>query len=369
METAYLVAHRSSCSTTEGSTKAKDSFSTGTVSSLRKGDPSSEPARKAGSGPAPAPLVAIDPLGFPEKCSAEQLKAMERQLPKTNCYRGPWAQECSFTVMTKGCQDPKLMREFYADQYAPAKGGDVPFLGVLVGWNLDDAPVDTLHVGSRDPKYDRSQWNAKSENKDASCKSNVTIPADRGGVRNSQILVVEWDDRRHEKLTQLVKDLAYTDEEILLDKTNPETAPQNTLSTLIESKFPAGEDRPIHYLAMDSGRENDFEIFTKQLSSDVLKNVRYLTFGYNWKRSWGNEDSKLLVLIERLKTEGGLVCYWSGDVSHPGFWRITDCWLSHYENKQWAKIACVSSRHDDVAVLRDRMETVFLEKLETNSRP
>lgn len=65
-------------------------------------------------------------------------------------------------------------------------------------------------------------------------------------------------------------------------------------------------------------------------------------------------------MILKLKSNG-LICYWSGDEkSQYGLWRITDCFLQHYNYKNWSRIQCVSGMHDDVKLLATRMETQFL---------
>jgi hypothetical protein len=36
------------------------------------------------------------------------------------------------------------------------------------------------------------------------------------------------------------------------------------------------------------------------------------------------------------------VCYWAGKDK---LWRITDCWLGHYDtSKAWSNVACVSTK-------------------------
>lgn len=360
LQTAYMVSYHPNCSTQEGSKTAMGNVRTGAVSSPQVGNPSPKAAEESVAqlptdpSKAIALLEATIPAGSPPACTADQMIASAKRIPRSGCFEQPYTQQCAFTIMTRGCQNPKFMREFYVNEY----NGDanVPFLGVMVGWSADDTPNDTLYIGSRDPKYEskRSHW-------DKGCKNEIPVPTDRG-VHKAQVLVVEWDDNNRQKVEGIKKEFSYTDEEILLDGMNPQSSPDYTLSTQIQSHFP-GEDRPIHYMAISRGL--DFTILMKQLSSDVLKNVRYLTFGYNWKGDWGDGAASLSPVIDRLKNEGGLACYWAGDVDHEGFWRITDCFLSHYRTKHWSNIACVSTRHDDVATLKNRMEASFLHSLAT----
>jgi hypothetical protein len=383
LATAYIVTYRPTCWMSR-----IDSTTVASAASQKDGGPAAVVATTAGSTASPLRGRPADGLDFPPACTLDQLDAVRKQLPAASCYEPAYLQACSFTVATKNCQNPKLVREFYYEyanddntetaatiattaQVGGGGTGGFPFLGILVGWQQDDAPVDVLHMGSSgDPRYDRDRWNAKA-GFDGSCRNAsgtaTATSTDRAGGsprrhRGAQTLIVEWNSGSYKELSRLRGEFGYGDEEMLLDSTNPGDAPKETLTKLIATKFP-GEDRPIHYLELGGRGELDHAILTEQLSSEVLKNVRYLAFEYSWKGTWAPADVKMSDLIERLKAQAGLVCYWSGDDSHGGLWRITDCWLKHYDTKQWAHIACVNARHGDVAQLKNRMETTFLETL------
>jgi hypothetical protein len=91
----------------------------------------------------------------------------------------------------------------------------------------------------------------------------------------------------------------------------------------------------------------------------TLKRTKYLEFEYNWKGPWATYQ--LSQIIDRLQTEHRLWCYWAG--AHGNLWRITDCWLSHYDTKFWSNVACVNARLPEAAPLAQRMEERFAHTL------
>jgi FkbM family methyltransferase len=74
-----------------------------------------------------------------------------------------------------------------------------------------------------------------------------------------------------------------------------------------------------------------------------------------WKRQ------PLSEVIEYLDGQYGFSCYWAG--FNNTLWRITNCWLDHYEAHFWSNIACVNRNIDDVRDLADNMEHLFIETL------
>jgi hypothetical protein len=91
----------------------------------------------------------------------------------------------------------------------------------------------------------------------------------------------------------------------------------------------------------------------------TLQRTKYLEFEYNWKGPWAAHQ--LSHVIDRLQTEHGLWCYWAG--AHGNLWRITDCWLAHFDTKFWSNVACVNTRLPEAAPLAQRMEERFAHTL------
>jgi hypothetical protein len=66
-------------------------------------------------------------------------------------------------------------------------------------------------------------------------------------------------------------------------------------------------------------------------------------------------------VIEYLDNNFGFTCYWAG--FNNTVWRITNCWLDHYESHFWSNIACVKRNIDDVQDIASDMENIFMETL------
>ena len=152
------------------------------------------------------------------------------------------------------------------------------------------------------------------------------------------------------------------DDKCVVDNTNLGGSPPSTLTKIMQTKLGLQDNQPIHYMNLIWSAAS-YSIIMKQIDAPVLKNIRYLTFGYNWQNDWADGSTSLLPVIKRLR-ENGLVCYWSGSSeTQYKFWRITDCWLDQYYNKQWSHIACVNVLHDDMKGLATQMEKKFLETI------
>jgi hypothetical protein len=94
-------------------------------------------------------------------------------------------------------------------------------------------------------------------------------------------------------------------------------------------------------------------------ASKTLSRVRYLEFEYNWKGPW--KTISLSSTVGTLK-EAGFVCYWPG--THRNIWRITDCWLNHYDLKFFSNVACVNVHDPSTNELVQLMERMFQETME-----
>jgi FkbM family methyltransferase len=141
--------------------------------------------------------------------------------------------------------------------------------------------------------------------------------------------------------------------------------------------------RPVQQLTLDSlvdkfvfqhNTEEDNDNIIDMISVDVegfdwpvllagamaLRRTRYVELEYNWKGAWA--EHKLSEVTETMK-ERGFVCYWAGDAGH--LWRITDCWLPHYDLKFWSNVACVNVLLPDTVTpsMAERMEATFLDTM------
>jgi hypothetical protein len=317
-------------------------------------------------------------------------------------YERPWARYCSFRAKTSGCQNPILARAFYASKSFKVSGDrDQPFIGVVLGWDGNDVPIDMLHVGSTlNPKYNLGKkWNELLGVKDDSCRTPITSTSNAAAAaaaaanaaaapyRNAHMYVVNWDNSVLSKpamdLIQLKNqppNYIINDNEMIVHKINTYDyiGKKDSLTKLFHdrnNKFFDWDDststisditkQPIHYLDMQRGEGLDYTILT-ELIPTLLNQVRFLKFEYNKQGSWLHQSLKELIYKLKNDNDSGLICYWSGsDTSTDNaLWRITDCFLDHYEHQQYARIQCVSSKHDDVKELAIQMENKFLQTIQ-----
>ena len=84
---------------------------------------------------------------------------------------------------------------------------------------------------------------------------------------------------------------------------------------------------------------------------ETLQRTEYVEFEYNWKGEW--KEASLRQTVDTLDSLG-FTCYWSGQNK---LWRLTSCWLDHFEEKFWSNVACAHRRL--APSLATRMEQVF----------
>ena len=130
--------------------------------------------------------------------------------------------------------------------------------------------------------------------------------------------------------------------------------PVYSLDTYVEKFVPEG--RSINHLSVDV-EGYDYQVLLG--GNKTLRRVHYLEFEYNWMGPWKTQP--LSEAIEYLDKEFGFVCYW------PGFdntiWRITNCWLDHYNIHFWSNVACVNRNFAEANEIAENMESMFLDTL------
>ena len=158
-----------------------------------------------------------------------------------------------------------------------------------------------------------------------------------------------------------------------------------SLDTYVAKYIPGGADVPINYLSLDvEGWDADVLSGGYQ---DALPRVQYLEFEYNWVGPW--KDQSLYEVVEYLDKNVGFTCYWAGfnntvsensynkhlfytetifsfastTLSSTQIWRITNCWLNHYDVHSWSNVACVNRNFDEVREVAADMENLFLETI------
>jgi hypothetical protein len=288
---------------------------------------------------------------MPATCTAEQVETVKRQLIPEGCMVGrPWRQLCSWTHATRGCQDHYWMREVYA-KTPFGSDGQKPFVAIFVGWGQHSAKagfvLHALQLGSHDPdKYDVAKYEGSG------CPKK---PISFGGTTKgtgTKVFVLDNDPDRMSAIEKLKLDYMAGDELVIQSEDFVTDRVLNSLDKWVNANLPG--DDPIHHLSINIGG-GDFAILMG--ASQTLKRVRYLDFEVNWVGSW--KDAYLSILIRKLKARG-FVCYFTGDGM---LWRVTDCWLNHFGQSNWGRLACANAHHPDVKEILDRMEGGFLETL------
>jgi hypothetical protein len=300
--------------------------------------------------------IVTTPDNFPPTCTATQVENIKKQLKPEGCFGGrPWTEPCSFTQATKGCQDPIWMTQVYAQQ---SFSDDKPFVAIHVGWpkgmEKADLFVVDLQLGTKKPfKYDANKVLSQYGNPENPCSA--TTPAFSGtAVSSTKVYVLESAVDKINDLRTIQKEFNADHDLIIETRDFATKSASGNLDAWVRERLSSSDD-PIHHLSINV-EGWDFEILMG--ASNMLNRVRYVDFEVQWKSEW-NKGS-LSILIRKLKTRG-FVCYFSG--SNGNLWRITDCWMNHYGEKHWGRIACVNVHHPDVRGILDRMETGFIETL------
>lgn len=358
-----------------------------------------------------------------ERCTPEQLATIGRQLPPDDCARHlgePWKQRCSLTYATR-CPDATWLADHHAERHrrrsangtssavAAAAAAD-PFLGVFVGCNKGFDAVDALRMGSGSAAFDRSDWadamtdvyrRGRPVGKAAlerdvcnqATSPQFALPEDGGGggghpparvhciepmpatVRALQRAAwkLQYDRRglvvthaalsREDGTVKFPRGESVGKEKVGIGSTNCVPGKQActdvaaySLESYANKYLPEGQ--PIDYLSVDAeGHDHDVLFGNGTARSAVLSRVRYLEFEYNWMGPWAGRS--LRRAIETLDEDYGLRCYWAG--FNGTIWRITGCWLDHYDLHFWSNVACVDPK--GARGIAERMEAMFLDTL------
>jgi FkbM family methyltransferase len=333
----------------------------------------------------------------PPKCTDDQLGIVNKQLSPRRCVNSrtqPYRQRCSFTQATK-CPDPIWLDEFHRN-----KSG-ISFLSYFIGCNKAIDAVSALRMGSKDPMHDLVKWQQHLQNGGStfdmpSCdqfkKVQAEISSSQTVINDAQVHCVEPITNTFAELTRTKQELGWGDELVLVqgafssqlgnlsvpvfqkvgtenigidimmkECSNPAVSQAGRcmdvpIMTLDDYHWRHGHGT-VHYLSIDV---EGFDPLVLQGGMKTLKeHVQYVEFEYNWKGPWN--DTSLSSVVASLK-DIGFTCYWPG--TNGEIWRMTDCWLDHYDIKFWSNVACVNQNDADAAPMARRMEELFLETLQ-----
>jgi FkbM family methyltransferase len=333
--------------------------------------------------------------GFPPACKLSELDDLKRQLPnrqsisgKTNCPDPTWLEdETSTTDQTKY---PILLS---GRSWFPIENRRRPLLAIVAGCNKGMDAVNTLRMLSWNSSIDKKQWRSVISRggvagaacgQDDSPQYEIPTPNFQR-VRAAQVHCIEAMPRTYQKLEQAIRELGWqeslkvhhyamfeTNGMAVFPNANAGTesmgigdcltntpgrecvnVTQYNLDTFVKEfvdEEDSSEDTLIDFLSVDV---EGYDMPVLLGASSTLRKVKYLEFEYHQAGAW--KDHKLSTAILMLKKEYGFVCYWAGKDK---LWRITDCWLGHYDtSKAWSNVACVSTTL--APLLLERMEDHF----------
>jgi len=359
-------------------------------------------------------MTGTKPVQGVKQCTPVELSIIKQQLPPDDClkYRGsPWLQRCSMSYATR-CPDPVWLEKYYSTLHgmahhanSPAKSkqpSPPPFLGIFVGCNKGFDAINAMRMGSGESSFDKNVWrNAMTDDGKIGLENDVCsqltapqFPLQKNPHGNnsmpvsksiSQVHCIEpmpatalalqsaASRTKYDKQGFIVTHAAMSKENGFVQFASGKVGVENkgisnkcnddgctnvtmySLDTYMEKYVPNGI--PINYLSIDV-EGWDYEVLLGGSGSALLQ-VHYLEFEYNWMGPWATQS--LSEAIVHLDEQFGFTCYWAG--FNNTIWRITNCWLDHYDTHIWSNIACVNRNFDEVREVAQDMEELFAETL------
>jgi len=396
-----------------------------TFSPSESQEPSIPLVTKEGTHPALRPL--------PE-CTENELNIVRQQLPPDNCNGGR-SPFCSLYMATKCPDATWLQEYFFpSDSSSPPSRDGAARIGIYLGCNKGMDAVNTLRMLSSDKSFDKELWRATldPQRKMGGGACGQATSSISAGLFFSNATQNYLDDlaRREEAsmrsaspprsqnaaqvycveaMPDMAKALASTASQLKWSESfrvtnaamsdsngeayfpnaanqlgvefmglsdcqkNPEKSDcqkvnQIMLDTFVEKHVDGGGDDtspPIIDILSIDVEGYDYEVLVGG-ANRTLKRVRYLEFEINKGGRW--PEHSLQVAIDML-SDAGFACYWAGTAGH--LWRITGCFLDHFEEKYWSNVACANRRldrdNDSSSSLAARMERTFQETLAAGS--
>lgn len=283
-------------------------------------------------------------VSFPESCNDEKLRYQAYQLPDFRCIKTEkriWNAHCSYSYATR-CPDPQWLKPpttaVLVDVCGQAQSR--PMLRLL-GRMTSDAPFNTTveawPLATKDYKENTSDSKGQCLIYPISAK---VLPADPNPNATIHCISTAAEDFETQELTQAVNKLP----ESL--KSYFHIAPHQTKV----EKYLVGLKAPVDFLRL--GLSPATPEFIHKHGSLLSSNVKYFEFVNTHSGEW--ENWFLSDLVDILKKHR-FVCYFAG--SHGNLWRLTDCFLDHFDLRFWANVACVNI--DLEPKLLERMELMY----------
>ena len=337
----------------------------------------------------------------PLDCTPDQLDVVRYQLPPDDCARTkrqPWRQECSFSYATR-CPENTWLSDYFQKHHQvrsssstnKAHNDDDPeFLSLFIGCNKGMDAVDAMRMGSGNAIFDKEAWKSAmskfGELHFDVCKQSSTnqFPLDRNasgeGVK-AELHCIEPMPKTARELNRSAKELGWDANGFIVthaaigredgiasfpgDATagveniglgngcGSEKCEDVTVYSLDSyvSRHVKGSGA-IHYLSIDV-EGFDLDVIISGLNNTIDR-VRYLEFEYNWMGSWAKQSLQYAVTMLDMK---GFTCYWPGEAGK--MWRITGCWLDHFDIHMWSNLACINRKSQEMVSIAEDMESLF----------
>jgi len=334
------------------------------------------------------------------ECTPELVAAISEQMPYNRCPENevPCVSHCIETV----CPEASWLERYYSEVVPQLPL--TPFVGLSVGCNKGLDAVDTLRMGSNNPRFTKEEWrdamfgdDIMSRFNSGACNqgSGPTFPLTDSNTFQRQAVMhcIEPVPATVERLQSSAQSLGWdtSDQRLVISPfaiskqddsglyfpTNAEPGKEtlsfaHCVNPLLRDHFGckqvpvysldtygsefmidelSNQDQNINVLSVDA-EGYDFDIL--QGGHTMLSRAEYLEFEFHRYGQWKEQSLKDAVdMLDNI----GFTCYWAGKGK---LWRMTgqNCFLDHYETKCWSNVACANRKL--VPKLLDIMEETFM---------
>jgi len=339
------------------------------------------------------------------QCTPSMLEAISMQLPYNRCpmENSPCVSHCIET----SCPEATWLERYYAEVVHTFPV--TPFVGLSIGCNKGFDAVNTLRMGSNNPRFNKEDWKVamfgNSADSAGACSQGESPSVELNPAqmqRPASMHCVEPVPATVERLVSSTASLGYNTnkdqkliispfaiskddepsglafptnakagkENLSLGKCNKEsnweefgcqTVPVYSMDTY-GSQFMAEDlknpEQNINILSIDA-EGYDFSIL--QGGQKMLARSEYVEFEFHRYGTW--RDHLLKDAVDMLDSLG-FNCYWAGKGN---LWRLNgeNCFFEHYETKCWSNVACAN--RNLAPELADIMEDTFLKTLRNKS--
>lgn len=284
-------------------------------------------------------------LSFLYACTQKQLDILNYQLPEFRCRKTlnrPWVNHCSFSYATR-CTDQSWLEHYRISSAV-----------IIDHCQYGASAVTALGRMTNETQYPAllRSWQRQIEagnivTDDAKCEPPQSVMPFSNLV-NAVVHCVQSQSRVTDDLQALAEALP-NDWGKHFQISTAQFSPSGPISFQDFLKKDAQIEK-LDYLKF--GRDALTPDIIQHEGAFLADNVRYIEIEYTWRSSW--KEARLSSVVKQLKSNG-FVCYFAGNFGN--LWRITDCFLDHYNLKFWSNIVCANTQL--AAPLAKDLESMF----------